>query len=230
MYRTALPPLVLYFSYGVITALAGTHPKSAIVILGIVSLLTVVLIPAIHHRLKSFQHNYAMYGDLRFAFRGRRGSFYAVYAQVLGIFVAATVVALAIGAAIAAIGLGKHALVGFVVALAVYVTVYLAAWPFMVVRLQRIIWRNTSAPGVALDTTVRLWPMFRIMFRNVLLTIVTLGLYWPYAMIAIARYRVQCMRIVTATPIDAIAAHAGESASNAIGDAAADAFGFDLGM
>jgi uncharacterized membrane protein YjgN (DUF898 family) len=230
-YKTALPPLVLYFSSAVFTAIAGTNVKSYIVILGIISLATVVLIPAIHHRLKAFQHGFAMYGDLRFAFTGRRRSFYAVYAAALGMFVLGMVVAFAVGASMAAIGSGPKA--KFVVVpmmLAAYLSVYFAVWPFMIVRLQRIIWRNTAAPGVVLDTTIRVWPMFKIMLRNVVLTIVTLGLYWPYASIAIARYRVKCMRIVTAAPIADVAARAGGGESTAIGDAAADAFGFDLGL
>ena len=62
------------------------------------------------------------------------------------------------------------------------------------------------------------------------LLIVTGGLYWPFAAVAWARYRIGCMQIVSTQSLDAAAATLHPRASSAtFGEGAIDFFGVDVG-
>ena len=65
---------------------------------------------------------------------------------------------------------------------------------------------------------------------SLLLVVVTLGLYWPFAAIAIARLKLEAMGIVTRVDPEALATRARATEGDAAGDAAGDLFGFDIGF
>ena len=61
------------------------------------------------------------------------------------------------------------------------------------------------------------------------LTVATLGLFWPYAAVALARYRIENMEVIAPAVLGE--AVAGISASTvATGEGAADLFGLDVGL
>lgn len=63
---------------------------------------------------------------------------------------------------------------------------------------------------------------------NVLLTIVTLGLYRPFAVVRIHRFRLAAMTVVAAGGLDHVLVQATLAPGSASGDGAADFFGFDF--
>jgi uncharacterized membrane protein YjgN (DUF898 family) len=74
------------------------------------------------------------------------------------------------------------------------------------------------------------WTMLRLTLWNGILTLLTAGLYWPFAAVAIARYRVDTLTVLSDTPFDAMVLRGRQAHSpNAVGDAAVDFFGLDLG-
>ena len=79
-------------------------------------------------------------------------------------------------------------------------------------------------------TRIRIWPLFRLVCSNVILTVVTGGLYCPWAAVAMARYRIECLHLDADAPLSAIVAGTESSGVSAMGDGAADAFGFDIGI
>ena len=79
-------------------------------------------------------------------------------------------------------------------------------------------------------TQIAAWPLAKLVLRNIALTLATAGLYWPFASVALARYRVECMRIDTDVPLPTIAVGLQARPAAAVGDAAADSFGLDLGL
>lgn len=110
------------------------------------------------------------------------------------------------------------------------VVTYVVAWPFLAARLQQVAWARTRLEDVGFRTEIAAWPLFKLVVRNVALTLVTCGLYWPFAAIALARYRVECMHVDADTPLADVASGTFARGSVAVGDAAADAFGLDLGL
>ena len=62
------------------------------------------------------------------------------------------------------------------------------------------------------------------------LTLLTGGVYWPWATMAMARYRIQCVHIESGVPLSALAASVAARPVTAAGEGATDAFGFDIGL
>jgi uncharacterized membrane protein YjgN (DUF898 family) len=65
---------------------------------------------------------------------------------------------------------------------------------------------------------------------NWCLVVLTLGFYWPFAAVAMARLRLQAVSAIARTDLDAMVARSGSGTQDASGDAAADLFGVDLGL
>ena len=118
----------------------------------------------------------------------------------------------------------------FVIGGAVGLVGYLIAWPYFAARLQAIVWSHTRLGDVRFSTAIAAGPLFRLTLKNVLLTLVTAGLYWPFAAVALARYRVECMRIESDEPLTTLAEGTLAPPGAAAGDAAVDAFGLDIGL
>jgi len=231
-YRVVLPILALWLAPTVLFALVWAYRRPVLIF----SLLTVGFIPWMHHRLKAYQHGRATYGDQRFVFWRVTRKFYGVYAKGLAFVV--------LGAVLGSVGLGlvlylsgpdwrtagdwsgARVIYGAVFALATYVV----AWPYLAARLQQVVWTSTHLPGVSFRTEIRAGDLFFLVFMNVMLTLITCGFYWPFAAVTLARYRIECMRVESIVPLDAIVVGLHASPGTAAGDSALDSFGLDLGI
>jgi len=230
-YRIMLPILVLWFAPAVVTALTADEGWQ----LGLVGLVTTLAIPWMHHRLKAYQHGRAVYGDRSFAFLGARRKFYGVYLKGAGLVVLAVLLGTTVAFVIAWFrgpasqfpGTGfEAAIYGGIIVLPVYVF----AWPFLAARLQQAVWTSTRLGDVRFRTEIKARALFKIVFKSVMLTLLTCGLYWPFAAVALARYRIECVRVDSELPLTAIAADLHGRPVAALGEGAADTFGLDLGL
>lgn len=97
-------------------------------------------------------------------------------------------------------------------------------------QLNNLVWNHTEvannhrftsevSPAVALGIGV----------SNLLLQVITLGLYTPFAKVRMARYKLSKMRFYPAGNLDQIVAGQ-RGKAGATGDSAADALGFDIGV
>jgi uncharacterized membrane protein YjgN (DUF898 family) len=66
--------------------------------------------------------------------------------------------------------------------------------------------------------------------KNWLLMVVTLGLYYPFAAVAIARLRVEAVAVKTRIDPDTLFSNLESSQGDVAGDAAGDMFGLDIGI
>jgi len=74
-------------------------------------------------------------------------------------------------------------------------------------------------------------PLFKQTLLNWVLIIVTLGLYWPFALVASTRLKLQAITVHMRIDPDTLVSQAQPRAGQmGIGDAAADLAGFDLGL
>src|SRR5687768_7907623 len=130
-YRVVLPPLVIWFSSAVLAAVAS----ASLGLFAAAAMLSFVMIPWMHHRLKSYQHRRARYGARMFTFLAATPSFYAVYFKA-GLL---TLLGTLLGGAVAVAGLAFTQRAGmeqiprvlmFVVGGAVGLVGYLLAWPY----------------------------------------------------------------------------------------------------
>ena len=234
-YRVVLPILAVWFSTTVLAAVVTRMSLGWGIALGVASVATVLLIPGMHHRLKAFQHDYATYGERRFTFRPALVEFYWVYVKGLALLVLGGIAGSLFSAFAAPVITGKADPGGpdwlwFATGAALGLSIYVIAWPYLAARLQQVVWSHTRVDDVRFRTEIAAWPLFKLVLRNVALTLVTCGVYWPFAAVALARYRVECMRVDADEPLATIAAGTFARGNVAVGDAAADTFGFDLGL
>jgi uncharacterized membrane protein YjgN (DUF898 family) len=230
-YRVVLPPLLIWFSSAIITAVASAR----IGLFGAAAILSFVMIPWMHHRLKAYQHRRARYGARVFEFLPATPSFYGVYFKAGLLTLAGSL----IGGVLMMIGVfasrdtavpESSQTLMFVTGAAVGLVGYLVAWPYFAARLQAVVWSHTRLGDVRFSTAIAAGPLFRLTLKNVLLTLATAGLYWPFAAIALARYRVECMRVESDEPLTTLAELTLAAPGPATGDAAVDAFGLDIGL
>ena len=98
------------------------------------------------------------------------------------------------------------------------------------VLIQNRIWNHTTVGEVGFRSNARVLPMARIYFVNILLLIVTLGLFTPFAVIRSLKYRLESVTAVTASGMDQFLSGAAAGDIAATGEGAADLFDFDIGL
>ena len=128
-------------------------------------------------------------------------------------------------------GAVKRALVPImVVTYAVFLVSYAFAGAFFTARMQRLVWTRTHAGPVRFSTSVTARGFMRVWIVNGILTLITVGMYWPWAAVAIARYRLECMTVEAGAPVEAVAAGSLSAERSATGEGAVDFFGWDIGL
>lgn len=199
-------------------------------------LLAALLAPLLAWSMRRYQHDHYAWGTQACAFTGRLRSFYGAFA-VAGLAAAGTV--LSVGLLAGLIALGLHAM-GYGASGAAVTTVVLVfvgyigvagvAGGTLVARLQNLSWNGTRAPDVAFRSALRARDQVRLMLKNGLLIVVTLGLYYPFAAVASARLRLAAVSVQAGPGLLATVATAAQADEAAAGDAAGDFFGVDVGL
>lgn len=234
-YRTLLPLLLIWFSGTIVGALLGQGFE-----LAIAGGATGLLLPLMHHALKRYQHTRISFGNVGASFKPAIGRFYFTYFKgMLLLFASAAVggfgslgLTWAINQARTTLGLDVHGdgqLAAMITAGAVGLIAYIGVWPYLSTRLQQIVWSNSHLGTVGFETRIRAWPLLLLVLKCVALTVFTAGLYWPYAAVALARYRIENMEVIAPAVLGETVG--GVSASTiAAGEGAADVFGLDVGL
>lgn len=105
------------------------------------------------------------------------------------------------------------------------------AGPYIAAQVQQQVWRHTHIAGLCFEGRMRPWPLMRLCLAHGLAVLLTAGLYWPWAAVALARYRLESVRLVSERPLEPlpVAAARGAGTQQTTGDAAGDLFGLDVG-
>lgn len=223
-YLAWLPPAFAFLMPGVLLALYPERPELAALPLPLY-----LLWPLMHARIRRFQHAHLLFGDQHssYALKGRR--FYKPY-LVAGLLGIAGVFGAGVVAGLGAWAAGGGEAMAFVPILAAVIMVYvmyLLAGPYMVVRISNLAWSHTGFPGVRFRSTLPARAFMKLQTRNALLTLLSLGLYRPFAVVNVYRFRLAHLHLEVDGDIEAACAHAATRAS-AAGDSVADGFGIDL--
>jgi uncharacterized membrane protein YjgN (DUF898 family) len=220
--------------FGFLGTVAGAYnvflglPLLAIPTLGL-------LAPFAHHRMKQYQYGNATFGAARFSYAAPVSGFYLLYLIGGALMMVIGVVMSAVVAGLVANGLPRRgdpvsfspwALALFA---AVYIPAIVAFQAVVWTRLQTLVWEHTTLPGRRVSCALEALPLFGIMFTNLLLIVLTLGCYRPYAAVRQARYVAQAFTVVTAATAEELVAAEGE-AVGATGEETAELFGFDMGF
>jgi uncharacterized membrane protein YjgN (DUF898 family) len=208
---------------------------------GFLALITLyVMAPFMHQRLKGYQHGNSWFGRTQFSFHARVGQFYLIYLLLLAAMV---VLGIVLGAA----GIG-HAWIALLhmqkagghpdpfavlrIVLIIYAAVVLAAvtiGPMFHALMTNLIWNNTRLGEHRIECNMSPFAMVWITSSNFVLVLLTLGLFIPWAMVRLARYQLESMRLLPAGDLQEFEAAEPETIG-AVGEEAATAFDFDISL
>ena len=254
-YTTLALPILLFLAPAVVGYLAPTQPQQVprpalIGVLGSLTLLTICLLPWFYLRVKRYQHGHAQFGTSQFSFSGTIAGAYGLAFMILGIGILAAITGLIAGTASGyVLGLLAHAsdllaltpsvadtatsaradkVIAITGGVLVGYLVLLSAYPLTSALAQNFVWSCTTLGSGRFASNVDALTLWRIQFVNVLLLVLTLGLYWPYAVVRTTRYRLS--RIDWTGDPAAIAARPPDAPVGATGEEAMEMFGFDLAL
>ena len=195
-------------------------PALAILTLG-------ALLPRAYRELKAFQHGNSRFGRDAFAFHVPTRAVYQVFGQALVMFLLAPLgIGLAGVALLGGLDSGMDPRLdvawawlfagGFIALYAGFVAVK----PFLDARLQNLVWNGTTLGEHGFESRLHFGTLLWITLSNLALTVVSFGLFRPFAVVRLARYRVECMVLQVAGSLDGFIAAQG---------AEIEAFGEEVG-
>lgn len=195
-------------------------------------------VPWMAWRLKRYQIGHTEFGGQRSTLRVGPGAFYGLSLKWGAVtLLTAVVVAVVVIAPMAwrsrsgDLGPpGTMAMIGFALGLLAYVTVFVTSYPYLLSRMQNLVWNGTASEDLRFESALRFRPLLALSLRNLVLVLITLGLYWPFARIALARLRLEAVAVDSHIDPDALASARASARTEATGDAAGDLFGIDFGL
>jgi uncharacterized membrane protein YjgN (DUF898 family) len=224
-YLVYLPPAALLLVPGALVAL---WPASLYTRL---SFLLYLAWPLMHGAMKGYQHRHLMYGDQPAIFPLSALRLARTY---LAIGLAGVGVLLAAGIALGAffkfanparmsdglIAIGACAMLVYLL--------YLLAGPLMQVKINNLAWSATAFPGLQIACTMQARRYLGLQTVNVILTLLSFGLYRPFAAVRTWRYRVAHLHVQAPDGFETAALAPSPRRVAAAGDGVADFLGVDL--
>lgn len=214
----------------------------------VLSMLTVLATPWLLMRLKRYQHGGYVFTQQRLRLEASAMDLYALNFKVALVGVASMLLAagLVFALMVLVLGLGQSEVLDTlrqpgvaaggvlaVVALGfmlLYLMIPLVALPYFTARFQNLLWSGSRSALVRFESRLRFRDLARVNAVNWLLMVLTLGLYWPFAKVRIARLKLQAIQVHVAGPVDDWLAQAQGGPSGVLGDAAGDFLGIDMGL
>jgi uncharacterized membrane protein YjgN (DUF898 family) len=244
-------PVLLVVLVGAVAA-AVPRPQAPVAALT-GGVLLVALVPWFYWLLKRYQHDHYTYAQHKAELRASAGSVYGVFIRTALIALLAAVVAgavvggvgAALGATLWALLPGKApdqgspmpdgAMVGLVAGVVLLVLLVMGVAQMLVrahftAQMQNLVWSRTGSRVFRFKSDMQVGLLMRLMLKNVVLTVLTLGLYYPFAKIELVRMRLESMMLVSRASLDDLVNFRQGRAGDAAGDAAGDLLGADFGL
>ena len=245
-YGCMLPPLALaLLPVAIAGAMAGASaggdrpgalPAAASGLAGLGMLAFFASLPYFLWRVKRYQHgNYAVGALPKTRLGADVGVLYGIFIKLIGMSFLLGLTAAGLIGLFAFFGRRAGADAGFVAVVLLVgfggiLLFNILPRSYLQVRLQNLLWSTTGNEVLRFDSRLQLSSYLGLQCRNYLLILVTLGLYWPFAVVATRRAQLQAVELQTRIGLDQISQAAGREDPGAAGDMAADLFGLDIGM
>ncbi len=175
-----------------------------------------ILVPVMMQRMQRFVTIHHRYGNKGFNFSATSGQYYRLFFAVIGILLGTGITAMLVGQIDplpVLIGLGGYAL----------------AIVFYNTRLHNLIYNHSSLASNNFRANYELRSYGWLMVSNVVLIVLTLGLYLPFAKIRVAQYKSEHIALDVAGDLDNFVAMSAEEQS-AFGEEFSDVFDLDIGF
>ena len=200
------------------------------------------LLPWLFWRMKAYQHRHYALAHLQTDFRATVRSFYGLAIKQLGLMLLLVLVVVTLIWAVFALANKPQAaseiaasatllwilpllLVGLVIG-----SFFIGMGPWWDTRLQNLVWTKTGNAQLRFISRLRFRDMLWLTVKNGVLMVLTLGFYWPFAKVAMARLRLEAVSIRTVIDLEELVEAELDKPQEAAGDAAGDFFGMDVGL
>ncbi len=221
--------------------------QAALIRHGIITLAIFVpwlaVLPWFYWYAKRYRHNNFRYAQLATELTTRVGAVYRLSLKVLGISIVGIMIFGAIAAGTAFYlehatnfppkidGAIRDARVFLIIGNVTlgYLFIFILVRAYTVARTQNLFWSNTRAPELAIQSNLSFRVMLRLMIRNWILIVLTLGFYWPFAAIAVWRARLDALSLELAMPLESLISRLPVALTDTVGEMAADLADFDFG-
>jgi uncharacterized membrane protein YjgN (DUF898 family) len=238
-YRALLPLFVpvLAIAAGLLLVADPQRPPPGygIWVLG-VAISTLAVVPWLLWRLKRYQHAHYGLASLQTAFKATVGSFYGLVFKTLGWALLVVLAVIAAVAALATVFAGGGNLTGLpwrpvlLSVLPLMACCHVFVKSYFTAGLQNLVWTKTGNRSMRFISRLPCSRLFWLTVRNWLLMLLTLGLYWPFAVVATTRLRLEAVVIKTRQEPATLVSLLQASDVEAAGDAAGDLLGIDIGL
>jgi len=208
---------------------------------GFLALITLyIMAPFMHQRLKAYQHDNSWFGRTQFSFHARAGQFYLIYLLVLaalvvfGVLLSGAGIGGALGTSFHLPKQGGHVdphsvYKTFAIIYGVLILVGTTIGPIFHSLITNLIWSNTRLGEHRIECNMSPLVLVWITLSNLVLVVVTVGLFTPWAMVRLAKFQLESMRLLPAGDLQEFVA-AEPEAIGAVGEEAATAFDFDISL
>ena len=197
-----------------------------------------VALPFFYWQLKNYQHAHLRLGPLQTQWKATPEMIYGLLLRAALLWLTgplvvagvATLAALSVGSALDDLlqdPIGNAGLLLFVLAVLALDTVIVRA--YVVVRMQNLVWTKTGNRYVRFRSELEWGPYLRLQLRNHLLTLLTLGVYWPWAAMSTRRMRLQAITVVSRIVPEDLVASVQTRQGSAAAEVGTEMLGLDLG-
>jgi len=193
----------------------GTYKEAFVVfvLLPIASALTLMLLaPYAFYRQKRFMVEHSRYGTTSFEPEFVARDFYGIFLRALGLLVLA----------------GASLLIPVAGPL-VAMVVYLVLFAYVNAKTANLVFNNSHIKGNGFDSRLAVGGLLGLYITNWFIVALTIGLGIPWAKVRLARYRAECLSLMSDGSLDSFIA-AEEKYVSAIGEEIGNAFDMDIGL
>jgi uncharacterized membrane protein YjgN (DUF898 family) len=224
---------------------AGTYGGAfqAYVLWLIGSALSLFTLTPFAHRARDYYHvNNHSFGGRRFQCEFGAGPLYVIYILTTLLFFLGIGAAVALAASsgmlnvFAGLKPGQHPqlppnMIGVIFgALAIYVVTLFLAASFFRAKVFNLVINNTALEGgLTLESTLPVLPLMWILLSNAVLTLITIGIFYPFAKVRQTRFIVENLAVTGSGTIDDVT-DSGAIAAGAIGEEIGGFFDIDVGL
>ncbi len=247
-YFCLVPPIALLLIPGVLMGFSAESAgakqamgTAAAATFGFAVLVFACLMPYFFWRTKRYQHNHYAWGSLQSEYRSGAWNTYKVFGlTALVVLLLSTLMGIAIAVMVPALFMGGikgggrgmfWTLLSLLPLFFIFlVSVNIAPRAFFVARMQNLLWSRTGSHHFRFKSDLSARKFMGLQFKNYLLIMVTLGLYWPFAVVATKRMQIEAVQLRSRIDLNTLTDAARKRENDATGDMAADVFGLDVGM
>lgn len=190
-----------------------------------------LLAPLAHQRIKRYQFDNSRFGNASFNFSATAKGFYLLYLSALLVMVG-TFLLLPVIAMLSGTGFGLEALItGFAAAGPMVVLVAVASLLIVTslfsAYMQNLVWGNTTLGSHRIFSHVSARRLLWVRVSNFIGTVLTLGLFMPFAAVRMARLQIEAMGLAVSGDLSGFVADQQLNAT-AAGEETAEMFDVDI--